>query len=212
MPFPPDSALGSASMDGGKYLFNGRHIYVTWSKSKIDSKEEFHHKLLTMLPPGVRIFGGRKLYQDGTLHYHVVFSFADKVHWPDAAKQFSIEGDTSAIQVEKLRRGQRRSDFLQKMVDHCAKDGDTFGERLLLQGAAVEQKKRKWRDTIDEPDEEVAEQEKRKWRDIIDELDEEKAWSMVRDIDPRAYMVHFPALEKAISRPKRAKVAATERE
>ena len=29
----------------GKYCFNGRYIYVTWSKSKINSKEEFEQKL-----------------------------------------------------------------------------------------------------------------------------------------------------------------------
>jgi len=47
---------------GGKYRFNGKHIYVIWSKSKIESKEEFHEKLLTIPPPGVRLFGGRELH------------------------------------------------------------------------------------------------------------------------------------------------------
>ena len=172
---------------GGKYRFNGKHIYVTWSKSKVESKDEFHEKLVTMMPSGVRMFGGRELHQDGTPHYHVVFSFAEKVHWADAAKRFSIEGDTNAIRFEKLKPGQRLSDFLENTMAYCAKDGDTFGERLSLEGA-------------------VAEQRKRKWQEVIDETDEEKAWRMVREFEPRAYMVNYLALEKAMSKTKRAKL------
>lgn len=57
----------------GKYRFNCKHIYVTWSKSKIDSSEEFYRKLLTILPAGVRMFGGREFHQDRTPHYYMVF-------------------------------------------------------------------------------------------------------------------------------------------
>ena len=171
----------------GKYRFNGKHIYVTWSKSKIDSKEQFHQQLLAILPAGVRMFGGRELHQDGTPHYHVVFSFLNKVHYRDAAKRFSIPGDTNAIGFEKPKVRQRVSDFLENTMAYCAKDGDTFGERLSLEGAVAEQKRRKWQEAIDEPDEKTA-------------------WSIVRDIDPRAYMVNFPALEKAISTKRRGPV------
>ena len=165
----------------GKYHINGKHIYVTWSKSKIDSKEEFHEKLLAMLPAGVRMFGGRELHEDGTPHYHVVFSFPDRVHWRDAAKKFWIEGDTNAIRFEKPKPRQRVSDFLEKTMAYCAKDGDTFGERLSLEGAAAEEKKRKWQEAIDEPE-------------------EDKAWAIIRELDPRAYMVNHAALDKAISK------------
>lgn len=58
----------------------------------------------------------------------------------------------------------------------------------------------------------VAEQNKRKWQEVIDESDVEEAWLKVRELDPRAYMVNHPALEKAISVKKRARVAGTERE
>jgi hypothetical protein len=162
-----------------KYRFNGKHIYVTWSKSRIDSKEEFHEKLLTILPAGVRLFGGRELHKDGTPHYHVVFSFLHKVNWPDAAKKFSIEGDTNAIRFEKPKARQRLSGFLENTMTYCAKDGDTFGERLSLEGA-------------------VAEQKKRKWQDIVDEPDEKKAWQMVRELEPRAWMLNHPALDRAM--------------
>lgn len=163
-----------------KYRFNGKHIYVTWSKSRIDSKEEFHQKLLTILPAGVRLFGGRELHKDGTPHYHVVFSFLHKVNWPDAAKKFSIEGDTNAIRFEKPKPRQRLSAFLENTMTYCAKDGDTFGERLSLEGA-------------------VAEQKKRKWQDIVDEPDERKAWQMVRELEPRAWMLNHPALDRAMA-------------
>jgi len=176
-----------------KYRFNGKHLYVTWSKSKIDSKDEFHQKLLAILPAGVRMFGGRELHQDGTPHYHAVLSFAEKKHWPDAVRKLTIEGDTNAIRLEKPKPRQRIGDFLEKTQAYCAKDDDTFGERLSLEGA-------------------VAEQKKRKWQDIIDEGDEEKAWEMVREVDPRAYMVNHLALEKAMSRKKRVKPVAMERE
>jgi hypothetical protein len=177
-----DTASGEGT-DGeaadGKYRFNGKHIYVTWSKSRIDSKEEFHQKLLTILPAGVRLFGGRELHKDGTPHYHVVFSFLHKVNWPDAAKKFSIEGDTNAIRFEKPKPRQRLSGFLENTMTYCAKDGDTFGERLSLEGA-------------------VAEQKKRKWQDIVDEPDERKAWQMIRDLEPRAWMLNHPALDRAM--------------
>lgn len=166
----------------GKWRFNGKHIYVTWSKSKIEEKELFHRKLLAILPAGVRMFGGRELHEDGTPHYHVVFSFTEKVHWPDAAKKFSIEGDTNAIRFEKPKPRQRVSDFLENTMAYCSKDGDTFGERLCLEGAVAEQKKRKWQDIA------------------------------VRDVEPRPYMINYPALERAMSRTKRAKLATVERQ
>src|SRR5947209_9121639 len=167
------------SVPSKKYRFNGKHIYVTWSKSKIESKEVFHEKLLAILPGGVRMFGGRELHQDGTPHYHVVFSFVNKVNWPDAAKKFYIEGDTTAIRFEKPKPRQRLSAFLENNQSYCAKDGDTFGERLSLEGA-------------------VAEQRKRKWQDIVDEPDEKKAWELIRELDPRAWMLNHPAISKAM--------------
>ena len=184
---------GSGPNGEGKYRFNGKHIYVTWSKSKIDSKEEFHQKLLAILPAGVRMFGGRELHQDGTPHYHVVFSFVEKVHWRDAAKRFSIDGDTNAIRLEKPKARQRVRGFLEKTMAYCAKDGDTFGERMSCPGTVTEQKKRKWQDVIDEPD-------------------EEKAWRMVRELDPRAYMVDYPALEMAMSMKKRGRMVVHEKD
>ena len=157
------SAAGDAFVDGdegdtpdgdGKYRFNGKHIHVTWSKSTSDSKEEFHQKLLTVLPAGIRMFGWRKVLQDGTRDFYGVFSFKGKIHWPDGAKKFSIEGDTNSIRFEKRKPRKRVSGFLENTMAYCSKDGDAFGEMLSPEGAVVEQN--------------------------IDEVDEEKEWSMIR--------------------------------
>ncbi len=103
----------------GNYHVNGKHLYVTWSKSKIESKDEFHEKLLVVLPAGVRLFGGRELHEDGTPHYHVVMSFDHKVHWPDARRKLSLEGDTSVIRIEKPKPCQKVSDFLENTMAYC---------------------------------------------------------------------------------------------
>ena len=113
----------------GKYRFNGKHIYVTWSKSTIDSKEEFEEKLLAILPAGTSYFGGRELHEDGSPHYHVVFSFEDKQHFRDARARFSIEGDTNAIRIEKPKARQDYKNILENTQAYCGKDGDTIGKR-----------------------------------------------------------------------------------
>ncbi|CAF9914557.1 hypothetical protein IMSHALPRED_001942 [Imshaugia aleurites] len=112
----------------GKYRFNGQHISVTWSRSTIDSQDEFHKQLTAVLPAGVRIFDDRELHQDSTLQYLVVFSFAHKVHWLYAAKKFSIEGDTNAVRFEKLKPRVPVSGFLNRRSVLCSEDGVAFGE------------------------------------------------------------------------------------
>ncbi len=178
---------------GGKYRFNGIYLFVTWSKSRIDCKDEFQQRLLPLLPSGVKYFGGRETHKDGTPHYHVVFRFENKTHWPNAAEHFRIDGDTNAIRFSKPRPRQPPRAFLENTMAYCAKDGDTFGERFSLDGPVAEQKKRKWQEVIDEPD-------------------SSKAWTLVRELEPRAYMLNYPALERAMAASKRLKSAVVERE
>lgn len=102
-----------------------------------------------------------------------MFSFKEKAYWPDAAKKFSIEGDTNAIRFEKRKPRKRAGGFLENTMAYCSKDGDAFGEMLSPEGAVAEQN--------------------------IDEVDEEKEWPMIRS----------PALERALSRTKRAKLLST---
>ena len=68
----------------------------------------------------------------------------------------SIKGGTNTTRFEKLKPRQRVSDLLENTMAYCAKDGDVFGERLSLEGAVAEQRKRKWQEVVDEPDEERA--------------------------------------------------------
>ena len=122
----------------GKYAFNGKYIYATWAKSRIDEKDEFRQKLLAVLPGGARVYGGRELGEDGTLNYHAAILLVDKVNWPDAVKELMIEGDTNAIRFEKPTPRQTTRNFLENTMAYCAKDGDTFGESLCLEGGDKE--------------------------------------------------------------------------
>jgi len=123
--------MAAVASEKGTTRFNGKHILVTWSRSTIDDKYEFLEKLLGILPVGVRVFGGRELDAQGTLAYHAVISFAEKVHWPDAAKRFSIEGDTNAIRLEQPKPRHPRRDFLEGSVAYCARGGDVFKEGCI---------------------------------------------------------------------------------
>ena len=62
-----------------KYNFNGKHIYVTWSKSTIDDKERFSPKVTCDPPPGRSSFVRSPLWWverntgiDRTCQYNVV--------------------------------------------------------------------------------------------------------------------------------------------
>ena len=115
--------------------FSGECVFVTWSRSTIANKDDFHRKLVSMMPPGVKIFGGREYHQDGKPHYHVVLSFPAKVKWPDARKMFILEGDTTAVRITPPWRGQRIYDFLNNTQTYAAKKKDTFGERIHCEGS-----------------------------------------------------------------------------
>jgi len=123
--------MAAVASEEGTTRFNGKHILVTWSRSTIDDKYEFLEKLLGILPVGVRVFGGRELHADSTLSYHAMISFAEKMHWPDAAKKFSIEGDTNAIRLEQPKPRHRSRDFLEGSVAYCARGGDVFKEGCI---------------------------------------------------------------------------------
>lgn len=107
--------------------------------------------------------------------------FNRRIHWVDAHDKLCIENDTKAIRIEKPRQQQPVREFLEDTMDYCAKEDDTFGTRLSAEGPASVERKRQWREIIDEPD-------------------NERAWSMVRELDPRSYMLNHSSLEKAMSK------------
>ncbi|KAL8811960.1 MAG: hypothetical protein Q9223_001267 [Gallowayella weberi] len=162
----------------GKYQFNGVYLFVTWSKSKIDDKKQFEAALLPRLPANTRYFGGRELHDDGSPHYHVVFRFEHRVHWADARNHFELPDDTRAIRFVKPKPRQPARLFLDRVQAYVEKDGDTFGERIPYDGPASEEKKRKW-------------------QAVLDEDSSERAWKLLRELDPRACVVNFPAVARA---------------
>ncbi len=123
--------MAAVASEEGTTRFNGKHILVTWSRSTVDGKEEFLEKLLGILPVGIRVFGGRELHADSTLSYHAMISLVKKMYWPDAAKKFSIEGDTNAIRFAKPKPRQGIRTFQESSEAYCARDGDTFEERFV---------------------------------------------------------------------------------
>lgn len=130
---------------------------------------------------GTEIYGGREMHEDDSPHYHVVMRFNRRINWVDAHDKLCIENDKKAIRIEKPRQRQPVREFLEDTMDYCAKEDDTFGTRLSAEGPASVERKRQWREIIDEPDNETA-------------------WSMVQELDPRSYMLNHSSLEKAMSK------------
>ena len=167
----------------GKYSLNGRHVYVTWSKSPISAKEEFYEKMLAILPAGVRIYGVREHDRDGTRHYHVVMNFPKKQHWRDAVSRLTIPGDPSAIRIVKPEPRQSLASFYEKVGASCAKDmdGDVFREPLDVELPPVSARR------------------KRKQRVVVmDCEDEGKKRAEIREIDPRAFGKLYDAKEEDV--------------
>ncbi|KAG0133635.1 hypothetical protein HOY82DRAFT_603986 [Tuber indicum] len=136
----------------GKFRLNARYAYVTWSKSTIDDKEEFHLRLKSSIREIHELYGGRELHEDGTPHYHVVIRFAHRVNWPDARAKFHLAGDTEAIRIVPPQPRQPIGKFLRHTQAYCEKDGDTFGTRVVGTTAAAEEKKRRFQEIDREPD------------------------------------------------------------
>lgn len=124
---PPEQGRTVDALCWEPSLFSGRCLCLTWSKTRIHSKEEFEGKLLSVLPVGARCLGGRELHEDGTASYRVLFYFAEKVHCGDAAVKFSIDGNTRPVYCEKPKARQRMIDFLRNSSLYCSEKGDTFG-------------------------------------------------------------------------------------
>ncbi|KAL8876958.1 MAG: hypothetical protein Q9198_004933 [Flavoplaca austrocitrina] len=164
----------------GKYNFNGKYMFATWSKSHIDNKEEFESRLKELLPEDAKYFGCRELHEDGTPHYHVACRFARKTHWSDALGHLRMEGDTEAVRIEQPKPRQPVRLFLSATQKYCGKCGDTFGQYIGADGPASDERKRKWQEVIDEPD-------------------PAEVWKLVYNVDPRAYLINNPAIEKAIT-------------
>jgi len=105
-------------------VFNGKHIYVTWSKSTIDDKDEFHQKLLAILPVGVRVFGERELRADSTLSYHAMISFVEKMQ-----RRSSRSKETRTPSVSRSRNRDNASGLFWRVRWRTAQGTATLSEK-----------------------------------------------------------------------------------
>ncbi|KAG0634723.1 hypothetical protein HOY80DRAFT_1140463 [Tuber brumale] len=140
----------------GKFRLNARYAFVTWSKSTIDDKEEFHLKLASSNKEILQLYGGRELHEDGTPHYHAVIRFAHRVNWPDARAKFHLADDTEAIKIRVPQPRQPINRFLEHTQAYCERYGDTFGTRMVGTTAAAVEKKRRFQEIDREPDQKKA--------------------------------------------------------
>ena len=94
-----------------------------------------------------RPFGGREPHQNGTPHYHVVFSFSRKE---------ALAGCDQEILYRTFREvGTKEMCGRLSQEGHGpSQDGETLRERLPIEKAVAEVKTRKWQDIVDETDQE----------------------------------------------------------
>lgn len=130
-----------------EFLFYGDMAFVTYSRSRINDKNEFLHKLQASLQRNLgacrntrgvsmEIFGSKELHEDGTPHYHVVVRFSKKVYWKKAREMFSVRtwdkgkwlSDTHSIFIRKKPAKEEVGKFLYCVQRYISKEGDVFGQ------------------------------------------------------------------------------------
>lgn len=130
-------------------LYNAGLVFVTYTRSRIDDKEEFHQRLSDSLERSlarvratnnvsVEMFGSKELHAGGTPRYHVVLRFSRKIYWPQARRELSVwtfvnghrEIDTESIYIKKKKTEESDANFLRRVQTYIAKKGDVFGRRM----------------------------------------------------------------------------------
>jgi len=130
-----------------EFLFYASTAFVTYTRSRVKEKEEFHDLLQASLQRSlsrdrvtekvtVRVFGSKELHEDGVPHYHVLVRFSKPVYWKKARERFSVwilaggrpEVDTHSIFIRKKRADEEEGKFLYCVQTYIAKHGDVFGE------------------------------------------------------------------------------------
>ena len=109
------SPSNDSTLRGGK--INGRFTYIARNASTFDRHRisEFYDALRARAPVGTSIYGCHELHKLGESHYHVVFRFPKKVHWPNGRGKFYIEGDTTSIRIENPRCRQPVNGYLENV-------------------------------------------------------------------------------------------------
>ena len=136
-----------------EFVFYDNVVFVTYTRSRIDDKGEFHHRLVESLERSlardwathnvsVEIFGSKELHEDGTPHYHVALRFSRKVYWRKARTKLSVwvivngrrEIDTLCINIKRKKTGESDAKFLGCVQTYIAKEGDVFGKWIVETG------------------------------------------------------------------------------
>jgi len=165
-----------------KFEFYGTYMFVTYAKSTLgkDRILEFARLLKDKLPVDTKFYGCFELHEDGSPHYHVLIQFPKRTHWLDSRKKLMLDGDTEAIKVVTMRRNQRSATFVsnvQLYLEKTLPDGSDkpvtwlFGEKILIGNLALEKK--------------------RKFKEILDEPDYDKAKQMIKDEDPLRFIMSY---------------------
>ncbi|KJZ68399.1 hypothetical protein HIM_12210 [Hirsutella minnesotensis 3608] len=143
---PPSPEPPGQLEERKEFVLQSRLVFVTYSRSRVSDKEEFHKYLKDSLEPNlpyvgaeeratVEIFGSKELHEDDAPHYHVVLRFSKKVHWRQARQKLAVwievDGerviDTHSIYIRRKKPGEPHEKWLQDVQGYVAKDGDVFG-------------------------------------------------------------------------------------
>jgi hypothetical protein len=171
----------------GTYELRSKYVFVTWSRSRIVDKDEFHRKLMAVLPAHAKVFGCQELHKDGTPHYHAVIRLNKRPHWTDSRKKFMLklddgEVDTEAIRILLKPINKSAGSWLEVQQNHCCKNDNPviFGERML--------------NTVGDEKSD----RKRTFEEIIKEPDPVKAEAMIQGWNPYEYVSRYPAFARFI--------------
>ena len=133
----------------GEFRLYADVVFVTYSRSRVNDKNEFHETLFDSLERSlaqdratsnvsVKLFGSKELHDSGIPHYHVAIQFSQKIYWPNARQMLSVwiivngrrEIDTRSIFIKTQKPEDTAMKFLRNVQDYIAKDGDVFGHRI----------------------------------------------------------------------------------
>jgi hypothetical protein len=148
----------SHTESGGAFHLKHKCVLVKWSRSRIEDSEEFHRKLVELLPAGSELYGCQERHQDGNLHYHVVVRLEIRPNWRDAGRKFSMvhadgDVDTRAVRIKVPWAYQRQGRFLEYTEKYYKniRRAKFFGERIEVVSMG-KTRKRQFAEVASEPD------------------------------------------------------------
>ncbi|KAH8201714.1 hypothetical protein TruAng_004152 [Truncatella angustata] len=136
---PPETLI----TENTPFLFQGRMVWLTYSRSCVIDHVKFHEYLHTWMEQRmprmssdnnrrgrVEIFGAKELHADGHVRYHVVMRFEKKVHWRNSYSKFAVQFEecgelrqiATSIRIEKPGPGERSKRFLEGVQGYILKE------------------------------------------------------------------------------------------